>query len=204
MSQRALLLGGSLARPSHTSSLLAELEHELAIRGAAVCRWDLGQRPLPFADPAYHDRPAEHPSPVVRQLVMAAGSADALVLGSPVYHNSYSALLKNALDHLSIAEVQGRPVGLVGHAGPVMSTQALDHLRLVVRGLHGIAIPTQVATTDTHYTAQDGQLRLSDDAARDRLSRLADELLWFAARIRRAHARMARPGAAVETSCMSG
>ena len=203
MTRSVLLLGGSLARPSHTSLLLAWLEQALVTQPVAVCRWDLAERPFPFADPAYHDRPGEHPSPVVRQLVAAAGSADALVLGSPLYHNSYSALLKNALDHLSINEVQSRPVGLVGHAGRVASTQALDHLRLVVRGLHGIAIPTQVATVDADYSASGGSLCLSGAAARDRLSRLADELLWYADRLRRKPVR-AWPGGALEASCVSG
>jgi azobenzene reductase len=199
-----LLLGGSLARPSHTSALLARLERELASRGAAVCRWDLAERPLPFADPAYHHRPQEHPSPAVRQLAAAASAADALVLGSPLYHNSYSALLKNALDLLSTTEAAGKPVGLVSHAGRLPSTQALDHLRLVARGLHGVAIPTQVATIDADYTTTGKRLRLSSAAARDRLGRLADELLWYAGRLGQADGPAPAPAEVWETLCVSG
>lgn len=202
---RVLLLGGSLARPSHTSALLAELEHELAGRGAVVCRWDLGERPLPFADPAYHHRPLQHPCPAVRQLAAAAAAARALVLGSPLYHNSYSALLKNALDLLPAAAVAGKPVGLVSHAGQLPSTQALDHLRLVARGLHGVAIVTQVATIDTDYTiTRGGTLRLSGAAAHDRLRQLAGELLWYADRLGQGNGPAPGPGDDLEAWCVSG
>lgn len=185
-----LLLGGSLGRPSHTSALLTELEHILAERGALPCRWDLADRPLPFADPVYHYRQQSHPCRSVRDLAAAACHADALVLGSPLYHNSYSALLKNALDVLSIREFAGKPVGLVSNAGRTPSTQAIDHLRLVTRGLRAIAIPTQLTTIDADYIASGGILRLSSGAALERLNCLADELVFYAACL---HSR-ARPG----------
>jgi azobenzene reductase len=200
--RRSVLLVGSMARPSRPSLLLARREQALVTRPVAVCRRDQAEWPFPFADPARHDRPARHPSPVVRQLAAAAGPADALVLGSPPYHNSYSGVLKNALDHLSVNEVHGRPAGLVGHAGA--GTQALGHLRLVVCGLHGIAILTQVATADAGYSTSGGTLELSGAAARDRLSWLADELLWYADRLSRPPGRVAGPGGALEASCLSG
>jgi azobenzene reductase len=199
-----LLLGGSLAKPSHTSVLLAELERELAAQGAAVCRWDLGERTLPFADPVYHRRARSHRCAAVRELASAAGEAQALVLGSPVYHNSYSALLKNALDLLSIAEFAGKPVGLVSHASRTPGSQALDHLRLVARGLHAIAIPTQLTTIDADYTARDGLLHLSGAKVRERLGLLARELVWYAIRLCPTRTHMSSGTDHLEVRCALG
>ncbi len=73
---------------------------------------------------------------------------------SPVYHNSYSGVLKNTLDHLDIPHFRNKAVGLVSHGGDG-STQPVDHLRVVVRGLNGIATPTNVCTRKDDY-GQDG------------------------------------------------
>jgi NAD(P)H-dependent FMN reductase len=105
--------------------------------GAQITRWDLRKRPLPLADPRFHEHPERHPAPEVRAFVEATTAADALVLGSPVYHNSYAGVVKNAFDHLAIPQVARKPVGLLPNGGGAVSTQAVDHLRLVVRGLGG-------------------------------------------------------------------
>src|SRR5262249_22560984 len=103
------------------------------------------------------------------------------------------------------AEFTSKPVGLVSHAGHLPSTQTLDHLRLVVRGLHAVAIPTQVATIDADYTTTSGgRLHLSGAAARDRLRQLAGELLWYADRLGQADGSERRPSEIVEASCVSG
>jgi NAD(P)H-dependent FMN reductase len=156
---------------------------------------------LPFADPAYHHSPHLHPSPAVRQLAATARVSHTLVLGSPTYHNSYSVLLKNPLDLLSIAEIAGKAVALVSHSGHGPSTHALDHLRLAVRGLH--AVPIQVATSDADNGTSGERLRVSGSAARDRLRRLAGEL-WYAARLGQVDSPSPQPANVVETQCASG
>ncbi len=193
---RVLVLGGSLARPSHTGTLIRTIRDALDARGAEAEVWDLAERPLPFADPAYHRDPASHPSPDVRRLVALADRADALVLASPIYHNSYSGLLKNALDHLALPQFEGKPVGLASNAGRLPLTHAVDHLRQVVRGLGGIAIPTQVATTGQDYALADGQYRLVSPEVRERIDRFAGELVWLAARLAGADRADAEPAAA--------
>lgn len=84
---------------------------------------------------------------------VAAARCDAFVLSSPVYHNSYSAVLKNALGHLSIDPLYYKQVGLPGH-GNNRSARSVDPLRAVVRGLHGAAIPTQVCASSQDYRAK--------------------------------------------------
>ncbi len=184
MEQGILLLGGSHARPSRTGALLRAVELMLQRKGAEVEVWDLAERPLPLADPAYYSRPGEHPAATVRELAEAADLADGMVLASPLYHNSYSGALKNALDLLSTRQFEGKPVGLASNSGGAHGTQAVDHLRLVVRGLRGVAIPTQVVTLDGDYAPIDGGHRLANPSIEERLERFAEELLWFVARLR--------------------
>lgn len=184
MEQGILLLGGGHARPSRTGALLRAVELTLGRKGADVEVWDLAERPLPLADPAYYSRPAEHPAAAVRELAEAADSADGMVLASPLYHNSYSGALKNALDLLGISQFEGKPVGLASNSGGVHGTQALDHLQLVVRGLRGVAIPTQIVTLDGDYALIDSGHRLANLSVGERLERFTDEPLWFVAKLR--------------------
>jgi NAD(P)H-dependent FMN reductase len=177
---QVMLLSGSVREPSHTRSLVESVASRLAERGAATVHWDLGRTPLPIADPEFHSDPLLHTQPRVRKLVELAIASHCFVLGSPIYHNSYSGVLKNALDHLTIRCFQLKPVGLVSHGGN-RSTQAVDHLRIVTRGLLGVAIPTQVCTADQDYdqtAAQD--YAISCAAVGDRIDRFTHELLSFA------------------------
>jgi NAD(P)H-dependent FMN reductase len=180
---RALLVGGSLARPSHTGSLLCAAERALDMQGAVVERWDLAERPLPIADPALHSQPAALLADPVCAFLRGVSRADAIALASPLYHNSYSGVLKNALDHLGTRALEGKPVALLSHSGHLPSPQAVDQLRLVVRALLGIAIPTQVITVDRDWAREEGGFRLIPGAIEARLTAMTSELLWFAERL---------------------
>ncbi|MDH3595415.1 MAG: NAD(P)H-dependent oxidoreductase, partial [Rhodospirillales bacterium] len=114
-------------------------------------------------------------------LYRLAGRADAFVLATPVYHNSYSGVLKNALDYLGSEQFKYRPVGLASHGG--RSTQAVDHLRQVVRSVLGVAIPTQVCTAMADYgdvPDDHGCHRIADPEMLCRIERFAEELVLFA------------------------
>jgi azobenzene reductase len=146
------LLAGSLRKSSHTHALVAAIADRLTTtEGAKAEMWDLRTRPLPFADPAYHHNPKDHPSSEVRAFVEIADSANAIVLASPIYHNGVSGVLKNALDHLAIEQFYLKPVGLASHGG-ARTTQAVEQLRIITRGMLGYAIATQVCTAEEDYT----------------------------------------------------
>lgn len=175
---RVLVIAGSV-RQSYTAALARTVTSALTERGADVDLWHVGEPALPTADPAYHRNPQDHPDPEVRRLVGLAGEANALVLASPLYHNSFSGVLKNLLDHLSMEQFRYKPVGLLGH-GRNRSTQAVDQLRTVVRGLRGVTTTTPLCTVDTDYRpGHDGTPVLTDPEIRARLTRFTDELLTF-------------------------
>ena len=72
--------------------------------------------------------------------------------------------LKNALDHINMDYVKMKPVGLNWRSGGIVSSEPLSHLRVIVRSLLGIAVPTQIATHDSDYAKlEDGTLYLNDE-----------------------------------------
>jgi NAD(P)H-dependent FMN reductase len=182
---RILVISGSTRRPSYTRALADAVSRLVVAQQAESLHWDLGERSLPIADPRFHRDPTQHSDDQVRELVTAAVACDAFILATPIYHNSYSGVLKNALDHLAIAQFQYKPVGLLSHGGN-RSTQGVDHLRVVVRGLWGVATPTQVCTGSNDYRPSDdgtGFVLASEDII-GRVARFSRELVVFAAELR--------------------
>ena len=182
---RVLVLGGSLNQPSHSSALALTIADALTRRGADVQVFDLAEHKLPIADPRFYRHVDEHPDHETRQLGALADWADAVVLTTPIYHNSYSGLLKNALDHLDASRFEGKPVGLASNGGRQSLTHALDHLRQVIRGLGGLAIPSQVATAGPDYRREGDRYVLESPDALARVDRLADDLVWYVERLGR-------------------
>ena len=176
-----LLICGSTREPSHTRTNLKEIERLLLEKeGVTTHFWDLREKVLPIADPAYHKKPREHPDERVGKLVSLAGDAHAFVLGTPLYHNSYSGVLKNTLDHLTIREFDGKPVGIVAHGSERTVVQACDHLRIVVRGLAGVAIPMQIATIQTDFReSPSGNYLLNNQDIHHRMALMVDQLVFF-------------------------
>lgn len=175
-----LVLSGSTRTASYTRALARAVAEAIELNGGDTHFWDAQDPELPMANPAFHKSAHEHPDGHVRQLEALARSADAFVLASPVYHNSYSGVLKNLLDHLNIPHFLNKPVGLVSHGGD-RSTQPVDHLRVVVRGLKGVATPTHVCTRDADYDER--TFVLTDKKIKERVVAFARELVMFAVQL---------------------
>ncbi|MHC2275463.1 azobenzene reductase [Bradyrhizobium diazoefficiens] len=179
---RVLLMCGSRRSPSHTFALVTSIASKLEELGAINDVWNPRSSPLPNADPNYHRNPADSPDRTTQSLVQLANRADAIVLASPVYHNSYSGVLKDALDALSIPQFRYKAVGLASHGN--RSSQPVDHLRIVVRGLLGVAIPTQICTTDSDYNFERSSFSVTDQSILERLDRFCAELILLASALR--------------------
>jgi azobenzene reductase len=174
-----LLITGSIRAGSETRAAVAALAGVLRRREVAFEHWDLRERPLPIADPEYHERADVHPEAAVRELATLARGASAMVLATPVYHNSYSGVLKTCLDHLSIADFAYKPVGLVAHGDNLSAVQACDQLRIVVRALHGLALPLQLVTTPEDFVSSEDGPRLAAEATLQRLDRFVLDLVLY-------------------------
>jgi azobenzene reductase len=183
MTRTVLVLCGSVGRRSRTRALLKVVAAGCKLQGLEPIWYDLGDHDLGIANPAYHHGPEHHPSAEVRDLSALAARAEAFIIGSPVYHNSYSGVLKNCLDHLTTGHFEGKPVALACHGGTLRSMQPADQLRLVIRGLHGIATVNQVVSADTDFRVMNGGLVLSNRALFDRVARLVRELAFLMDRL---------------------
>lgn len=132
-------LCGSLRDTSYTRRALERALDGVRGVGGTGELLDLREYDLPPLDP---DRDDQGDSDAVVRQVRAA---DAVLLGTPMYHGSYSGVLKNALDHCGFDEFEGKTVGLLAVAGGGFPVTALDHLRSVCRALDAWVLPHQVA-----------------------------------------------------------
>jgi len=176
------LVAGSAERPSRILGGLDFLVGHLQTAGVAASIWDLAGDPLPLFDPRYYPNPYTNASEAVKRFAQAADRADAFVWGSPVYHNSFSGILKNALDSLSIQQFRHKPIALMSCGNSDRTGgQPCDQLRIVARGLLAVAIPTQLITLPSDFTFAQGRYHLVNEVVQERAVRLAEELVTYAA-----------------------
>lgn len=102
---------GSLRDASHTRTALEHALEAAHERGAETDLLDLRTYDLPVYDP---DNGDDGDASAFRAAVRAA---DSVLLGSPMYHGSYSGSLKNALDYCGFEEFEDRTIGLLGVSG---------------------------------------------------------------------------------------
>ena len=158
------LICGSIAKQSHTRALLIYLEGLLKEKGVDTIFWDLQTKPLPIAIPEYHKDPMQNPGKNVKEFVTAVDAANAFVLGTPLYHGSYSGVLKNALDNLYYDAFRNKPVALVSNGSSMRTTSTpFEHLRSVVRTLYGYALQSQICTAGDDYATSGSQYILENE-----------------------------------------
>jgi NAD(P)H-dependent FMN reductase len=169
-------LCGSLREGSYTRLAL-----RVALRGAeelgAESRLiDLRTYSLPFCDGGEVSTNADDVFRLRRELQMAQG----IILGTPVYHGSYSGVLKNALDLMGFREFEGKMMGLVGvSGGRTGAVNALDSLRAVGRVLHAWVIPEQVSIPEA-WKVFDAEDNLQDTELENRLLEVGRQVVRFA------------------------
>src|SRR5690625_7467898 len=111
LSMNLLVISGSAFPDSHTNavariieSLVEQPEHKVTV--IDLCGWDipvLGQGNTMDIEGLKH----------------LAHEADAIMIGTPNYHTSYSGILKNSLDNLPINEFEMTYVGLLYNIGAI-------------------------------------------------------------------------------------
>ena len=109
--------------------------------------------------------------------------ANGLILGTPVYHDSVSGALKNALDALDSTQLGGKVAGLISvGAGRFGHRLALTHLRAILRETSTWVLPTEVLVFQSPATfAPDGTV--IDAELSRRLEQLGREVVETARRL---------------------
>ena len=172
MPPRVVAICGSLRDASHTRTALGYALDAAGDRGAETELLDLRTYDLPVYDA---DRDDAGDAPALRSAVRAA---DAVLLGSPMYHGSYSAPLKNALDYCGFEEFEDRTVGLLGVSGGSFPVTTLDHLRSVCRALNAWVLPHQAAIPEASSQFEDGAF--VDESLAERVAVLGERAVEYA------------------------
>ncbi|AHG02547.1 FMN reductase [Halobacterium sp. DL1] len=164
-------VSGSRRAGSYTRQAI---EHALAVAeraGAETDHIDLGAVDLPLYHP---DRSVEE-SGEAADLLARVRRADAVIIGSPNYHGSYSSTFRNFHDYCGWDEYEDTVVGLLVVAGGGTIASPLDHMRVTMRGVHADVVPEQVGILDASSKFEDGVL--VDDAIADRIEDMVDGVL---------------------------
>jgi len=141
---RIVAIPSSLREESYTYTAIEYARAAAADVGADTTTLDPREYDLPIYDPDLDEQgDSERLTKLVRE-------ADGVLLGSPVYHSSYSSAFKNLHDYCSYDEFEDTVVGLLVVAGGDAYAQALDHLRSTIRGVHGWVLPHQVGIPDVY------------------------------------------------------
>ena len=167
-----IAIPGSLRDESYTRKALLIALAAAEDAGATTDLVDLRDLDLAVVD-ADEDDPAD-----AEELTRRVREADTILLGTPVYHGSYSSPLKTALDYCGFDEFEDKTVGLLAVAGGGFPVTALDHLRSVCRALNAWVIPHQVAIPQAYSKFEAGEL--TDDDLRERVEVLGRRGVQYA------------------------
>lgn len=174
MSQKphVVAISGSLSDDSGTRKALKRALSGVRSRGATAELIDLREYELPAFDSDEGD------TGDTLRLKRKLRGADSVILGTPMYHGSYSSPLKTALDYAGFEEFEGKTVGLVAVSGGGFPTPALEHLRSVIRALAGWTVPLEVGVPNSHENFGDDGV--TDKDLRGRLEELGTEMVRYA------------------------
>jgi len=165
---------GSRREGSYTRVALRHALEAAAAEGVATDLLDLGAADVDL--PLYHpDEDEQGDSAALKRRVRRA---DGVVVGSPVYHGSYSSTFRNFHDYCSFDEYEETAVGLLATAGGGSYGPTLDHLRSTIRGVHGWVVPHQVGIRSAYEKFDDGAFTDRDLA--DRTAKLGRQVVRHA------------------------
>ncbi len=177
MSIRLVAVSGSRRDGSYTKQALEHVLRRAREAGAETTLLDLRTVDLPL----YHPDLSVSERGDAAEALRLVREADAVVLGSPVYHDSYSSTFKNFHDYCGFDEYDQTVVGLVAVAGGGSYGSTFEHLRSTVRGVHGLVVPRQVGIRRARTKFADGAV--TDEGIEERLDALADQVVDYAERL---------------------
>ncbi|WP_394742827.1 NADPH-dependent FMN reductase [Natronococcus roseus] len=169
---RVVAIAGSLREESYTRPALRHALDAAEAAGASTELVDLRELEIPLFD-ADDDEAGD-----ASELARRVREADAILLGTPMYHGSYSSVLKTALDYCGFDEFENKTVGLLAVSGGSFPIGALDHLRVVCRALDAWVLPHQAAVPNAHSRFEDREL--IDEDVRQRVETLGTRAVQFA------------------------
>ena len=132
--RKIVIISGSPLAPSRTDLVLRYVESLLQKKGFSVDY--IAVPDLPPEDLVY----ARFNSPAIRNVIEQVGSADGIIIGSPVYKASYTGVLKALLDLLPENAFRDKPVLPFMVGGSIAHLLAIEFsLKPIIHNLKGVS-----------------------------------------------------------------
>jgi chromate reductase len=167
-------ISGSLRAASYNTAVLRAAAG-LAPHGMTIDVATLHDIPFYNAD---IEREHGYPEPVV-QLRERMDAADGLLIATPEYNFSVPGVLKNAIDWASRGSdspLNNKPLAILGAGGRVGTLRAQLHLRDIALHNHMATVDSLQVMIDRPFEKFDDDGNLTDDRARDQITRLLQAL----------------------------
>lgn len=175
----ALVLVGSGDVNSHSLSLGKTIARKLEEKNVETEVLNLVEYGLPMYDRTI-EREQSYDNKTSEFLKKSVG-ADIIVWVTPIYHNSFSGILKNALDWQHKTKFDGKVIGLASNGGG-RSPQAVDQLMLVARSQGYLSATTRVCTDENvDYNSNMG---ITSENIQSRIERMTTELVTLAKKLK--------------------
>jgi FMN reductase len=175
-------VAGNITRPSRTAALLSAVLSEIGslrhVRSRLVQLVDIGpelfQSITPDRFESFSSFAAQRLSPHVRSVIQAIETADALVVGTPVYKASYSGALKHLFDLIPPNALTGKPVLLAATAGTPLHGLVAEHqLRPLFGFFNTLTLPTTIFALESDFRDH----RIEKPELQARIARAAKEFV---------------------------
>ena len=183
---KILAFAGSTRTASYNKQLVRIAAEAARVAGAEVSLLDLRDYPLPLFDGDLEDQQGLPEN--ARKLKAIFLAHDALLIASPEYNSSITAVLKNTLDWISrgetdvepaLAAFRGKTAALISASpGALGGLRGLVHLRAILGNIGVIVLPDQVAVPKAHEVLDD-QGGLKDERTARQVTRVVQGLVDF-------------------------
>lgn len=187
---RIVALAGSTRRDSYNKRLARIAAQGAEAIGAEVTVVELNDHPMPLFDEDLEA--AEGPPAGAKSLKALLVAADGLLIASPEYNSSISAVLKNAIDWVSrpvpgeapLIAFRGKVAGLLSASpGGFGGLRGLVHLRSILGNIGVVVLPDQISIPSAHDAFGDDG-RLKDPKKHQAVADLGRNLAEVAARLK--------------------
>ena len=188
---RILAFAGSTRKNSFNKKLVANAAMGAREAGAVVTLINLHDFPMPLFDEDLEAREGKNEFALkFKQLLM---ESDGILISSPEYNGSISAVLKNAIDWATRADEGEAPGSLPAFRGKVVSLMSaspgglgglrgLVHVRAILGGLGCLMLPDQTAVPSAH-DAFDDDGNLKDERQQQKILKQGQQLTNFITRL---------------------
>jgi len=165
-------ISGTSRPNNYTSRALKIVNEELLALGHKPEVFDARELVLSF--------PGAPPTEDSKRLIEAVESASGIVIATPEYHGSFSAMTKLIIENLGFPSVlAGKPIALVGvAAGRIGAIKSLEQLRGVCAHTGAIVLPGAISIAGVRG-AFDDKGNITDPNAEKALKSIAASLISF-------------------------